>query len=364
MLQTDKHTGKFIRISEILKKAAAILLVPALIIEINGRASGETGTVKVLEKEDFSIDVETTVDVYYCNLSEIRYTTDYGNADFIDYLVEIGDHVEKGDAIAEITSNADPAEIKEQELKYQRAAEDLTDIQNNKTDAVYKAQQKLDYYTRSQAEMGIDYWTLEIESLNLDYDRQIASQQEYIDEIYDRLLEMYSAKNTTVIKAPISGTVADLYRFKEGDVINDDEYIGLINEEDKVLYSLKDSGNVFRYGMELSFADYSGNKYTGRVVSCSAPVLTSGITSNTVYIKVDDLPDDIPMRLKAYYTTISYKDVIVLDDGEYYTDDKGTYVLESTALGNIRHYFTASRKISSSVIALDGLSEGMEIIVE
>lgn len=364
MLLNDKRTGKIIHVSEVMKKIAALLLVPVFLLEISEKASGETGTVAVLKKEDFSIDVETTVDVYYCNRSEIRYTTDYSNANFIDYFVEIGDHVEKGDAVAEITSNADPAEIKEQELKYQRAVEDLADIQDNKTRALTRAQSQIEAYTRSYAEAGTEYCNLEIESINLDYDRQIANQQEYIDEINDRLQEMYSAKNTVVIKAPISGTIADLYRFKEGDVINDDEYIGLINEEDKVLYSLKDSGNVFRYGMELTFADYSGNKYTGRVVSCSAPVLTSGITSDTVYISVDDLPEDIPMRLKAYYTTISYKNVIVLDDGEYYTDDKGTYVLESTAFGNIRHYFTASRKISGSVIALDGLSEGMEIIVE
>lgn len=350
---------------QIKKRLASFIFVPALVLGIAFKAVGSTSDTKILKAEDISYGGESYFEIYYADSVVVRYETDYSNASFIDFNVKIGDEVVVGDVIATISSNAEAAKIKEQELKLIRAQEDLVDLRDSYTTAIADADYKIQWSKDHYSSLEISTEELNKESIVLDYERRIAAQEEYIKDTKKLYNEMTAAKNTTEIKATADGKIADIAKLKDGATIYDGSYIAKIDKLDEIFYVYPDAGNIFRYGMQITLDDFSGNKYHGEVVSCASPVLSSGITVKTVYVRItDELPERKPAKLKASYDTISYKNAIVLEEGEFYTDENGTYVIESTLWGNIKHYFTPSRKIGGKVIALDGLSEGMTIVIE
>ena len=346
-----------------IKKRISLLALPLLIALIPLNTSAANTRERTLELGNVAMSTEGAANLHYMDTEEIRFSTDYSDACFVDYLVVKGQYVEEGDIIAEITSNADPAEIREQELKLKRAKEDYSDIETEKTKKTGEAQSYLDKMISWNSDWLIKTAELRLESVNLDYDRRLKKQNEYIAEIQKRLKEMYAARDCTAITAPVSGEIAELESFKRDDILSDDMYIGLIYRTDNFLYRLTDGGNTLHYGMKVTMGDYRGGEYTGEVVSCKSPTLTSAFTDDTVYIKVlDELPEEPPLRMSLKYEIVSYRNVIVLDADECRKDDKGTYVLEVTGEGNIRHYFTPSKTVNGKVVAIDGLEAGMKII--
>ena len=115
--------------------------------------------------------------------------------------------------------------------------------------------------------------------------------------------------------------------------------------------------------MSVELDDYHGNIYEGKVVSSKSPTLNSKVTTDSAYIAItENMPEELPLRLNATYETVSYRNVILVRDSELRKDEHGSYVIEVTDKGNIRHYFTPGRTLQGNTVALDGLSEGMVIL--
>ncbi|MCR4618426.1 MAG: efflux RND transporter periplasmic adaptor subunit [Lachnospiraceae bacterium] len=346
-----------------IKKVAPFCLAIAISLTGVMNASAITPSTRILSKEDLVLTAETGVNLCYTEYADIKYESDYSDASYVQTLVTKGTYVNEGDPIIEIYGNVDKADILEAELKLKRAREDYNDLADEKTENVRETQEFIDKMYGWGAEEQIKVGELRMEGVNIKYDALLAKQQAVIDDLVKTLKDMYKNRDTTYITAPISGEIASVEFLHRDDVLKDGQVLGTIYKAENALYQTNDSGNMFWYGMKVTLDDYHGNTYEGRVVSCKNPTLTSKITSDTAYIKIEgELPETLPLRLGATYETVSFKNVIVLSANEYHKDEYGSYVLEVTDRGNIRHYFTAGRTISGKTVALDGLYEGMEII--
>lgn len=346
-----------------IKKIFPVVLAAATLMAAGISSSAASPGTRVLAKEDMILVAENPVNLVYTDSADIRYESDYGSALFVNMLVTKGQFVNEGDPIAEIHGTADAADVLEQELKLKRAKEDLTDIRDEKTRKLRDAQAFLDKMYDWKADKMIEVGKLDIESINITYDLKIASQEEYISELTKTLNAMYKNRDTEFITAPISGEIASTEVFHRDDELKDGTVVGTIYKADKALYSVKDTGNTFWYGMSVELDDYHGNIYEGKVVSSKSPTLNSKVTTDSAYIAItENMPEELPLRLNATYETVSYRNVILVRDSELRKDEHGSYVIEVTDKGNIRHYFTPGRTLQGNTVALDGLREGMVIL--
>ena len=347
------------------KKLCAAMLIPILLLGISNISSAASASEKVLQRKDFATTMSVSAAIYYPKSTQIKYETDYSNAKFVNYVVKNGDMVEAGDPIAVIESKYDAADIRELELKLQRAKEDLSEIEIEKIEKLNEANKLLDKMYSWNSEGLIHLAQLSIDSITEDYDMRILRQKKVIEDIRKNLNKMYDAKNTSEILAPTSGVVNDIQFYKEKDELWDGAYLGRVDDPATILYKVGDQNGIFRYGMDVSLKDKNGNMYKGKVVSYTAPILTNSVTMTNAYVEItDEGIVDYPSKVDVEYTVISYKNAIVLSDREYENDENGYYVLEKTIFGNLKHYFTPSKRINGSVIALDGLDEGMTIVIQ
>ena len=324
-----------------------------------------TDKERVLALEDFESVLKMHGSPFYPYKSELWYKTEYSYGEFIEYKANNGQTVNEGDVILTLENKISDADIRETELKIQRAKEDINDIERLRGEELWNAEYDLNKYYSWKADSLVHITELRIKSINLDYDMRVLRVNNDIKELEKQLREMKKARDTKEILAPMTGIIEGMQRMTKGDAINNDTYIGAINEQSFVLYTVKNDTGAFNYGMQVKIIDEGGKEYNGKVVSTSAPVLTSKVTSPYAYIAItDENITNYPTRIEIEYALISYENVIVLTEDEYTIDEKGYYVVEKTDEGNRRFYFTPGAKISGDVMSVDGLKEGMTIVVQ
>lgn len=316
-------------------------------------------TTKV-ERGDLIVNVEATASVEFTQTTQIVFESELGSTTFVKYLVERGDVVEEGQPIAEIYSKLDEIALEEQRIYNERTLADCEAFYESYEDQLKQAK---DAVKNAQNETEKKIAKLRLEQRQMELDRSKISVDERVEAIRKQQEANEQALAVTQIFAPAAGSIGWLNRYKMGDTIWDGTVLGEIFVWDNPIYTVKDTTGILRYGMELVIVDKQGNEYPARIISCSKNNLSKEFATEVAYIQADGIPLTKMWDLMARYDTIHMEKILKVDARAVKTDTDGTYVMELLDGKLIKRYFQAGRNIGGMYHIMDGLEEGVTVII-
>jgi multidrug efflux pump subunit AcrA (membrane-fusion protein) len=330
-------------------------------VYVQESAVANTAETVTLEYQDFTVTASTGVSVSYPTKTDITYTSDYGNAVFVEWLVLKGDEVEKGQPLMTISVPVDEIAVTELELKAERLKKEKETLESENAEAVSEKKAAI-------KEAEGDYKALlqnELEQLELTGSRSIAQAEQNLADVEEQLAAAYEARELTQIVAPCDGTIYDLGSYRKDDVLTPDTRVGVIYDKEEALYEFTDMASVMRYGEAVTFSDMRGTEFSGTVVSCNALGLDESLRRQDVYVRcLEKLEEAKRYGLQISYEVVDLSHVLVVPEDAIHTDTYGTYVNELTNDGTRRRYFTPGKIANGSCLAVDGLEAGIVLVME
>lgn len=335
---------------------------------LKGAASGsgaegenvyETTTVRVGNYEKI---INFDGSLFYPETTSVSYTGE--SAQLIEWLVEDGDEVKKGDILATVQIEYDTVELKEMELALERMKSDydwqlismkesLENLKNNwqlaeagstakkRAELEYqKAEKKLELY-RLSALAGID------------------AQKQRIDAFNERI-------QVTGIVAESDGIVQGRAYLKAGEVVPQGQSLLTIYDPDVVWMRVTDSTGDIRYNMDVTIE--TGNKKNrvtmhGKVVAADN-ILPDSLRRGIAYLELLDMPEDVTwnttqIKVKA----IDIAEVLLVERQAVESTDGGNfvYLLEDGTLH--RRQIVRAGQSTAGCWVLMGLEEGQEVVI-
>jgi RND family efflux transporter MFP subunit len=315
----------------------------------------------VLEYQDFTVTASTGVSVSYPIQTDITYSSEYGNAKFVEWLVLKGDEVEEGQPVMTISVPVDEIAVTELELKIERLKKEKESIESENAEAVKAKKAAI------QAAKGDEKTLLqnELDQLVLTGEQQLSETKQQLSEAQEELEICYEARTQTQILAPCDGTIYDLNDYRKDDVIAPDTTVGIIYNKSEVLYEFKDASSVMRYGESVTLSDMRKTEFSGVVVSCNALGLDESLISEAAILRsLDEIEEAKRYGLEISYQVVDLEHVLVVPSSAMYTDTYGTYVIEVTEGGTRRRYFTPGKTANGKCLVVDGLEAGIELVTE
>jgi multidrug efflux pump subunit AcrA (membrane-fusion protein) len=314
-----------------------------------------------LEYQDFTVTASAGVSVYYPEQTSVTYESDYGNAQFVEWLVLVGDEVTEGQPIMTITVPVDEIAVTELELKTERLANEKADIESDNKAAVKAKKSEI------SAASGDEKALLEneLKQMELTGEQQLNDAEERLNDAKEELAAAYAAREQTEVLAPCDGTILSLESYRKDDVISPDTSVGIICNKAEALYDFKDSTSVMRYGESVTLKDMRGTEFSGVMVSCSALGLTESLQGENAVLKcLDELEEAKRYGLEVQYNVVDLEHVLVVPTSAVYTDTYGTYVIELYGDSTRRRYFTPGKTANGKYLVIDGLEAGIVLVTE
>lgn len=306
-----------------------------------------------------TITAEATVPASYRYTSSmpIEVNLGCGSVSFVRYAVESGEYVSEGEVIAYIKTGVDEIALEEIKLRMQRTEESRDKAYAEMEEVYAAAQEAVKKSSGTQKKIA----ELRLEQIGMEQERQ----KRALDESFDEIKEQYDTyQNVLEIKeivAPKFGLVTRLNYYSPGATIPDGISIGTILISDEAMFSVADTGSVLRYGMPVKLIDGMGNEYQSRVVSCGEKYLSGNFKVENAYLK-PDYGD--AWAFNASYENLHIDNVLLVDTAAVYTDKDGTYVVELKDGKLSKCYFTVGKTVKNLCYALDGLTEGMTVVIQ
>lgn len=312
-----------------------------------------------VEYGTMSVEAQVSVSCEYTEHTPIRFEYEYGAPVFAGYLIERYDYVEKGQPIAEVATNVDEIAIEELKLKLQRAEEARDEFYKNMDEQLENAKKAAEGSAGAQKTIA----KLRLEQLEMEFERSRKSADEGVDALKEQLAAYESASEVTQILAPASGMVGWLNRYKSGEILSDGIVLGEIYGYDNVMFYVTDMSGVLRYGMKVTFTDKTKKTYAGTVVSCPGKYLSGSFETETAYIRPNVMPE-VWDGLQAAYETIHIENVLLVSESAVKNDKNGSYVVELKDGKLTKRYFTAGKTVKGVCHVIDGLTEGMTVVIQ
>lgn len=306
-----------------------------------------------------TITAEATVPASYYYTSSIPIEVNFGcgSVKFVQYAVESGRYVSEGDVIAYVTTGVDEIALEEIKLRMQRAEESRDKAYAKMEEAYSAAQDLVKKSSGTQKKIA----ELRLEQLGMDQERQKRALDENLDEIKEQYDQYQKVLETKAIVAPKFGMITRLNYYSSGAIIPDGISIGTILISDEAMFSVADMGSVLRYGMPVKLIDGMGGESQARVVSCGEKYLSGNFKVENAYLKPDY---ESAWAFNASYENLHIDNVLLVDNAAVYTDKDGTYVVELKDGKLSKCYFTVGKTTKDLCYALDGLTEGMTVVIQ
>jgi len=227
---------------------------------------------------------------YYPHTYEVHPELD--GVRFLEYTVEKGQEVKKGDVLAVFSMKVDEARMTELNLQLERAEDDLQKQTELRVDAIEEMEMALPGIT-DRYEYEIQ--ALKIKRARVELEQYIYQQNTLIAKTTDEIEKIEAENAGAKLLAPVDGTVTRMTLMREGDrVYKSDALVTLFRTEDKMV-RFENTGNNFRYGMEVTVeVGPGGNKVQipGRVVGADTRV-PEAMRSGMIYVAFEDTDEDI-----------------------------------------------------------------------
>ncbi|MDE7328040.1 MAG: hypothetical protein K2N63_17465 [Lachnospiraceae bacterium] len=343
----------------IIVKSTVFLLLTGCVLAGSVPVSADDTTYRTTTVERGTLEVEATVQAVYSStkLVPVFFNCKYGTASFVSYAINEGEYVGKGTPIINIQTSVDEIALEEVKLRLERqkksCGKEFANMQAQ-YDAAKKAVEESSGTGRQIAQLRLEKLEMEQERAKRQLEEELAKVQEELDA-YEDIMGM------TQILAPETGYVTRLNYFGEGATLFDGTQVAKISSSEEALFTVKDENSVLRYGMRVSLKDGMGNVYDTTVVSIGDKYLSSAFTTKIAYLK-PDLPG--AWGFNAIYKNVNINNVLLVDAAAVRRDVNGDYVMELKDGELSKCYITIGKTVNNLCYAVDGLTEGMTVIIQ
>lgn len=337
---------------------------------IAGNVSTESDAYryKCVQRGEFFDEYEQAGQLYIQDSKTVDVKYEYGQLEFIEYLVKAGDYVEQGDAIASVHIEVSQADIENEKLLLarmkERLQEDIADYDTIDADKKAKA------YLKSNEAQGVAL--REYEESVAAHSQDIASRRVLIEDEITQIAKMENAATMKEVYAPMSGYITNLTSYKRGDRIDNKTSIALVEPSESNIVSVYNEENAFRYGKSVEVVvnvKGSNMECVGTVISPSQNDLFNRMDPNRAFIRLELPEGQLLNKSDVKKITVTIKDnemknVLVLDRGaleESAGYATATIVTENGAFVKRRVVIGGTSK--NSYWILSGLDEGDRVVV-
>ena len=315
---------------------------------------------------DLDNEAQVKASVQYPNYEGVIFSLSNGVATFEGFLVSQGDYVTEGDPIAKVSIRRDEIQVEELKLNLKR-------LEQNYSDYCYSKEQTLFYLmediNKAEQPIDIEKKTLIYEKNLLEYEQGKMSKEKEIADLREKVKDQEESDEDEFIYASSSGIIDGFSRIWPGTAISDGEYLATIFDTSKILLAVNNSGKILKYNMPVSIISKNKDEtleLTGRVISFSSDVLSTELISETAYIEVNgDTAGFVwSNNNTVIYHPLTMKNVLLVSVNAVGVDGTKTYVTEYVDNQLYKRYFIAGRFNTKYYWVLDGLKEGMEVIIQ
>lgn len=319
--------------------------------------SAEDGAYQTttVEKGSMSVEAQMQASYEYTESVPVVFESGCGSTTFVRYVVNPNDYVSEGDVIAVISTGVDEIVLEETKLRLQRAEESrdktYADMQEQ-YDAAVKA---VEGSSGTQKQIA----ALRLEKLTMQQERSKRSIEEGIEDIQEQLAAYEQVLGVTQILSPAHGMVTGLTCWPNS-TIGDGTQVAVIRSVAEAMFTVRDMSGVLRYGMEITLVDGMGNRYAGKVVSSSPKYLSNSFNGEKAFVR-PNLQE--AWAFNAIYENVQINNVLIVKSAAVKNDKDGTFVVELKDGKLSKCYFTVGKMVNDLCYAIDGLTEGMTVIV-
>ncbi len=185
---------------------------------------------------------------------------------------------------------------------------------------------------------------------------------------YENMIEdMEESMGTREIYAPYDGMIISVSEVYPGGNIGSDGKICVYAGVDKLLLSVDNANNAFRYGQTVLLTANVGGKEiqcNGTVITASNTGLSSRLTTKTALIEVDPGNEELYFNntVFASVNTVAIEDVVMIPVDSVKQENGELIVLIADENGELKKTrFVNGRKGQSYYWAVDGILGGQEI---
>ena len=360
----------------LLVLAALLLLNPVVlasepqdIIDLEQMASEQTAyTTTEVKRGSLIQEFNFVASKYYPLTYDLCFEQD--NAKFVEYTVENGAEVKKGDVLARFSVSASEAEFTRLKLDLQRTEEETADGIREREQDIEKKRAELsaagDEYEKKILELTIKKLTTELAQYKL-------QQQRSIDQKREAYNEEYARRTTDVLVSPVDGVVRNLTHKTEGDVVLSNEVLVTVSSGESMLLSIVNELGNLRYNMpvEVRIGDTENPvTVTGRIVAADDAVPKEEKTwdenKSYVLVQLDSADEETAVKDKPRVSvqTVRLDDVLMISESSATQVGSKYYVTKLTDGMVQKRYVELGVSCNQSVWVLAGAEEGETLILD
>ena len=314
---------------------------------------------------DFIVNAACKASIIYENVSYVFNDIDTGSVQYVNMLVSVGDTVERGQPLVELSVSVDNEAVSQLESQIEVLEESL-DSYISTNAQLLKRYSDLAQYSASAADRRVA--SLLYDRLSVSYNEELQRREDDIEAKKATLTTYRSLQETQYIKAPASGKISNIARLWRGQNLDRYAYICSIYDTEHVILSVNNGGDDLSYNQTVYAVNprTGGNQLIpGRVTSCISPVLSSNLVGKTKYIELLEDPselkieEDVSIRYESKHT----KNALLVPKKAVESDLGGNFVYLYSDGHQFKKYFISGGSNAEYYWAVIGLNEGDTVVL-
>ncbi len=335
-------------------------------------ASEENNNYEItkVRRGDFKYEMFAIGNIEYRDLYYAAMETE--EAEIVEYKVEKGDKVNKGDVILEYKPVYDEGEYKQRVSYIEQQEKEYAAGYDTRRAEIIKAEHDIKNI-KDKTEKEIKQ--LEIKKLKLALKKYQENAQN-LDEQKKSLAEYREGLKKTKVVAPHSGYIMEIAEMENENIIRKGNVVAVISPKKDYYIKVNDTTHgLLRYNSDVTISVESGGgniRMPGKVVM-SSNILSYENTTENAYVEIVDEPEGVDWKgaIKVYFDSKEVKDVLLLDAKAVLFENKNEgskavsvpYVYIYKDNKTFKRYIQIFGSNNKEYLVLSGLTEGQEVAI-
>lgn len=303
-------------------------------------------------------------------------------ARLVELNVQRGTNVKKGDIIAKVELEGNELTISTQKLELEALKKDFEDNKRLKQESIEEAKEEIaqlqaDYelnvstgfYTRRELEKDlqeIEKKKVSLESSQESYEKYVWEKEYSISSKEEELYELENNYEETVIIAPFDGTITDVTKLKENQLIKSSNLVATIASEEEPVLVCSSKAAGLMYGMDVK-ATISTYEINGKIISAQSAIPTTVTEDAPTIVKFEE-DERVKLNIKGSQISIfvlmkELDNIVLVDKNAVNTFDgeSWVYILEDGV--KKQRNIVVGLSDAKNCQVLEGLEPGQQVII-
>jgi len=293
----------------------------------------------------------------------------YPSGTFVNYLVEEGQEVKKGEKLLSYRLPFDPISLEEKELKLKQSLEAYELACRQREAEIGEGKKRL--ATLEQGTYDVKIAKLNLEKQKLSFQQYCYQTEKALDIQKEDIKTIKAKEELQYLYAPYDGFIHKGEGVSEDMSIDSRKVLLTILDKKSAVLGTEVSGNEsLWFDMKVSVTgiinrkEDKDNLHTGRILS-SDSLFEGKLTTGMLYVAVDDreLVDTIQMA-NISAATVTVEQVPIIPIKSVKTENDRKFVYQKDSDGSLRRQYITGRDNGTDMWVYSGLSAGQNIVVD